>query len=791
MAVMLILGLGIGASTTVASIADRVLLRPLPYPQSDRLAALARTDHLKQPVAFSPRLVLALQQHAATFDQIAAFQFEAFNFTRTEGTDCIQGAVVTPNLFQLLRSGAILGRALLPQLDGGGARTVVISHRFWQRYLAGRGDVIGSALRLNGESYTIAGVMRKTFRFDRGAGIEGGLDFSPHVDLWAPLLLDPADGRSFLLAIGRLRNGQTLGRARQELQLLARRLESSPRESPPDLELDAGGLHDNAVRRLRPAVLILLGSGLMLLLVACVNAFSLVVAETIARRSELGTRIALGATRGSLFLQSVRETLATCLGGWIFALAFFAASGRIVARVFQDSLPGVGNLSIDGSVIAFSLVPALLLTVLLSCATPALARYSSLHSLLAGQGRGRTADRQGRALQRLFVTFQLALSFVLLLGAILMLRSMLNLLSLDRGFEARGVLTAQLALPAKQYPDGKAVVTALSSILDALRGQSSLAASGLVSVLPLGGFDRSGPGFVVEGPTPLAIPAQVSTPLVSGGYFPALKIQLLEGRLLSDEDTETAPGAVVVSATLAKKYFPHHDAIGKVLSSLGGRLRFTIVGVVADVRHAGLQEAQQPILYIPYRQVPFQVLPVLIRPVTLVARGQEGHLPSETIFQDAVRRAAPFEAVANVKSMADVVSDSLIRERIALWTVASLGVAELLLALFGVHAMVTRVAADRRREIGIRTAFGASPWGIATMILGSEVRWAGAGILLGTVFALPLTRYLTSQFFTLRGTDPLSFLAVAAGLLSAVLLSGCLPVLRASRSNPIEAISAR
>jgi putative ABC transport system permease protein len=791
-AVVLLLAAGLGASALLFAIADRVLLRPLPYPDADRLVAILKTDRFKQPAAFSPRQALSLQRRAVAFAEVAAFQFESFNYRTAAGdTECIQGVVATPNLFRVLASRAARGRVLSPRLDGAASRTVVISRRFRERYLGSQPEVIGAGLVLDGESFTVVGVMAGGFRFDRGTGMEGGMDFAPRTELWTSAPLDPGGSRNYLLAIGALQPGVSAAQASARLAAIARQDEGEGPPALPAMELAAVELHDQAVRPLRATVLLLVAGAVLLLVIAFANAANLLIAQAIARRAELGIRIALGAARPDVVAASVVETLAHCVSGWALAMVWFGASGRVVVRALQGALPGLDSLAIDGRLLAATLVPVVLFAAALGALRPALAARGGLRSLLDDQGRGRTAGRHGALARRLFLAFQLALSFILLQGAALACRSMLNLLAVDRGFAAAGVLTAQLALPAPRRADGRQVAATLTRVLAALNANRAVAAAGLVSVLPLGGTDRTGPGLTVEGPTPIAIPAAVSTPLVGGAYFSAMGIRLLAGRYLTDRDTATAPGAAVVSAALARRYLPAGAALGSTLTGMGGRLRFTVVGVVADIRHASLRVAPQPILYVPFGQVPPAILPVLARPATLVVRGRQRQLPPETVFRDALRAVAPAEAVFEVRPMAQVIGESLATERLLLWTMAAFAAAALLLAVLGAYAMLARAVVERRQEIGIRLALGAAPSAVVALVLGDTAKSAGAGILAGILVAVASSRFLGSQLFGLAATDPLTLVAVAAFLMAAVLLAGGLPAVRSSRLDPWQAIVPR
>ncbi len=792
-AVVLLLAAGLGASALLFAIADRVLLRPLPYPDADRLVAILKTDRFKQPAALSPRQALSLQRRAAAFAEVAAFQFESFNYRTAAGdTDCIQGVVATPNLFRVLASRAARGRVLSPRLDGAASRTVVISRRFRERYLASQPEVIGAGLLLDGESFTVVGVMAGGFRFDRGTGMAGGMDFAPRTELWTSSPLDPGGSRNYLLAIGALQPGVSAAQASARLAAIARQGEGEGAPPAlPEMELAAVELHDHAVRPLRATVLLLVAGAVLLLAIAFANAANLLIAQAIARRAELGIRIALGAARPDVVAASAVETLAHCLIGWALAMVGFAASARLVSRALQGALPALDSLVIDGRLVAATLVPAVLFAAVLGALLPALAARGGLRSLLDDQGRGRTPGRHGTRSRRLFLAFQLALSCILLQGAALACRSMLNLLTVDRGFAAAGVLTAQLALPAPQRTDGRQVAATLTRVLEALNANRAIAAAGLVSVLPLGGIDRTGPGLTVEGPTPITIPAAVSTPLVGGAYFSAMGIRLLAGRYLTDRDTAAAPGAAVVSAALARLYLPAGAALGSTLTGMGGKLRFTVVGVVSDVRHASLRVAPQAILYVPFRQVPPAILPVLARPATLVVRGRQRQLPPETVFRDALRAVAPAAAVFEVRPMAQVIGESLATERLLLWTMAAFAAAAVLLAVLGVYAMLARAVVERRQEIGIRLALGAAPSAVVALVLGDTAKNAGAGILAGILIALASSRLLSSQLFGLAATDPLTLVAVAAFLMAAVLLAGSLPAVRSSRIDPWQATVPR
>lgn len=789
--VTLVLALGLGTNAAIFSLIDEVLLRPLPYREPARLVLVARTDHDQTGHAFSMALLHSVRERAPALQSLAGFQYESFNWTHAGAPERVSGMVVTANLFSTLGVEAQLGRAFVfGEDESGRPRVVVLSHDLWTRRFASDPKIVGRSVVLNGQSYSVVGVMPASFLFDRGEGLPGGFDFSPEVELWVPFQIPATDRANYLLTVARIRSGLTFSQAQAQMEIVARQIERERVGSPRGLALSLARLDTEAVQQVRSPLLILLGAVGLLLLIACANVANLLLSRATARKAEFSIRASLGAGRFRLGRQLITESSVYALAAGVIGLIVASWALNICLRGYPAGMLRVDKVTITWQAAIFCCLLSLGTGVVFGL-VPLLTTFRMDLNTAIKQGRSSGGGREGRIVRQWLVAAEVALAFVLLVGAGLLARSFLNLLAIDPGFQPGRVLTAQIDLPETRYPDGPTMVTFFRRVLGDLRARPEVEAAGVVTILPLGGLDRDGPGFKIlgrSGSVGFDIPPSVTMPLISAGYFEAMGIPLREGRYFTHVDTETAGGVAVINQACARRWFANANAVGQSLSALGGRLQFTIVGVVGDVRHSGLETAPQPMIYAPYVQVPRQTMARLIRPMTLVVRGTHTFTPLAALMRSAVQGVDREQPISNVRTMTEVLARSLAQRRLLLTMMVSFALAAFVLTVIGIYAVVSYSVEQRTGEIGIRMALGAQPSSVLRMILRQSMLPTVTGLAVGLGISLGFAQVIASLLYGVTPTDARTFLSIMAVLATGTLLASYRPAKRAADLDPLVAL---
>ena len=778
------LALGIGANTAIFSVVSTVLLRPLPFHDPDRIV-VAGQEWMGGGGDFSPADFLDVQKQNHVFEQMAVYRTWNFNLTAGERPERVIGEAVTTNFFSLLGVRPLLGRDLQPT-DGGhaGDRAAILSFGLWQRYFGGNPSVLGQKIILNGEPFTVAGVMPRGFAFPE----ESELWVAPRYAVPAhPLRLnvDPATLREthYFDVLARLRPGITLEQARADLAVVFKDVvrahsDSDLRDAKPWVVT----LHEDEVGNIRPALLVLLGAVGLVLLIACANVASLVLARGVARRKELAVREALGAGRTRIIRQLLTESLLLAfIGGALGTLIAFWAFVPL-ARMVPADLHGLVQPSLDLRVFAFTALLSLVAGIGFGLA-PALtgARAEVFATLKEG---GRTVGRGRHRAQEILVVAETALALVLLAGAGLLLKSFVHLLSTDEGFDPNRVLTMQIFLPATRYgnpAERDAFVRQALTNIAALPGVQS---SCVVTRLPLnpGGSSR---GIMIEGrtytPDRQVEPITPNYSVISPGFFATLRIPLLAGRVFTARDDAQSPRVYVINRTMAKAFWPNENPIGRRVRIGTDEKWSEIVGVVGDVRQHQLGEPPSPMLYAPYAQDPWPFMDIAVRTAQ-----EPGGVASD--LQRAIQAVDKDEPVYNIRTMDEVVSRSLSSRRFNLVLLGSFATLALFLTAIGVFGLISFAVAQRRHEIGVRMALGARREDVVKLVVFHGMRLALAGVALGLAGALGLTRFLSSLLYQVRPTDGVTLSAVAL-IVAAVALAACyLPARRATRVDPMIAL---
>ncbi len=778
-AAVLTLGLGIGANTAIFSVVDGVLLSPLAGRDPDRLVMLCETtkDIPRLPVSY-PNYV-DWRQRARSFEDIAVYNgFDQFTMTGQGDPERVRGGLASGNLFTLLGIEPAAGRLIHSRDDRPDAEPVaVITDGFWRRRFAADPAVVGKPIVLDGVAYTIVGVLPPRFRLTASSEVWVPLGRFTHLPRFVRI------NHSGLIGIGRLKPGVTLDRMQADLAAVAQQLQ---RDYPADnagLGISGEPLEDLTVGSIRQPLRVLSIAVGLVLLVACTNVANLLLSRAAARQHELALRVAIGAGRRRVVRQLITESLLLAVAGGALGLGLAWAGVKLLLALHPTNIPRLMDIQVDGTVLAFALGLSVLTGLLFGLA-PALHLARSEPSLALQEG-GRRASG-GRARRRLatgLTVAEVAMALVLLVGAGLLLRSFAKLTRVDPGFDPRGVTAALVSLPDRDYPDEPHRRLAFSELLRRVRALPQVQDAALSTDLPLSTnwqtyviFERLPP--MAPGSEPLLNAASVSPE-----YFRTVRIRLLAGRGIEPTDTKSRPLAVVVSESVARRFFGGPSAIGRRMKQAGAESPWlTIVGIVSDVRNDGLRAASRGTMYLPAEQSDLMSAWLMVRSGTPL----EQLLPLLRRETAAIDRNLP---LADVTTLADALGQSVAKERFAMLMLGLFAAVALLLAAIGIYGVIAYNVAQRAQEIGVRIALGARRADVLALVVGQAMRLTLLGIVIGAAAALGAGRVIASLLFEVEPGDP-AVLAGAALLVAAVaLLAAGLPALRAARTDPRAALS--
>jgi putative ABC transport system permease protein len=772
--VALVLALGIGSTALMFTIVNSVLVQGPPYPQADRLYMLWQNIPQEDHVTFSTREFNAWKKQTEVFETLSTYMGNGFALSSAGDPEFLFGYVVTPSLFRTLRTNAALGRVFLDEEgEVGKDHVVILSQSVWRDKFAQRPDVLGQPIVLNGEPYTVIGVMPPEFDF-------------PQADakLWAPAALDGPffqqhPDAHFLRVIGRLKSGVTPQRLQAEVDLLGKRVDAPDDET--SRHYYAVSLKEFATGQLHNPLLVLLAAVGFLLLIACANVANLMLARANARQSEIAIRAAMGASRRRLIAQLLTEAAVLASIGGMAGLAI-AVWGLDLLKLFgAENIPELAHAHLDPTALGFVFLISTAAGLLFGLGPAFTASRTSFQTALKGTTRSTTgADRTRQAL----VFIEVTLAAVLLIGCALMMRSFLTLMHVDPGFRPQNVVTANAGLMKERYPDAASILRFYQTSLASVRSLPGVQAAGTVTHLPFGGNDW-GNGFEIEGqPAPAGVEYTAQMRPASPGYFPALGISLKQGRDFSESDNETAPGVAIVNEMLAKRFWPNESPLGK-------KIRFhkdwlSIVGVSGNVKHSRLDATSDAEIYVPYPQVPEDVMKFVGRDMNYVVRSAN---PASTAaeLRRAIRALDP-QMVVKITTMQALISDSIAQPRFRTWLIGIFSIFALTLACLGIYGVIAYLVTQRYKEIGIRLALGATPSNILQLILARTLKLTAAGILAGLIAAFFLSKFLSTILFGITVHDPITFVAVPASLIAIALLAGYLPARRATRVDPVTSL---
>jgi putative ABC transport system permease protein len=786
------LACAIGANTAIFSVIDGLLLKPLPLAQAEQVMKLLRHFPELDSDAVSAPKYFYWHDHRTAFSAIAAYESlgSGFNLLADGRPERIVGSHVSASFFAVFAERPQVGRTFTAEEDRSGApRAVVLSDRLWRRRFGAERAIVGRQLRLNGELYSVVGVMPRTFRFPSRS------------ELWTPFQLDPAstDQESYIEVVGRLRQGTSIAAARAAMDLLARRFAA---ERPDQVRRVEGirvlPLQEYLYGPLRQALVVLLAAVGGVLLIACVNLANLLLARAAARRREVAIRLVLGCSRVRLLLQLLVESLLLGLAGGVLGLLLGAWCLRPLLAASLVEVDRLAPVGIDGRVLLFTFGVSLLSAVLFGLAPAWQVVAGEPHETLQDASSRSAGTRASAWMRRLLVPAEVALALVLVTGATLLARSFVTLLSVPPGFSADHVLTLKMSLPPARYGNGAALgrfAAQVEARLASLRGVSEAA---LVSSLPL----EDGPpmGFAIEGryrPERGAAGGDgygvAQYRAVTPGFFRTLRVDTLRGRTFDAADRRGAAPVVVLNESAARRYWPGQSPLGSRItlgvqtSEVDPQSR-TVVGVVRNVHEVGLDEEAPPIAYVPLAQMPDAVAAgfVQLLPFSLAVRTTGPGLAQ--LAQNVERQIAavdPEQPVSDVSAMTEIVARSLGPRRFTALLLGLLALLALALAGIGVYGVLSYLVQQRAREIGVRMALGATEWNILGMVAGQGMSavWAGIAIGLGGAFAL--TRLLGNLLYGVSAHNPWSFVLTASLLGLVAVLACVIPARRASRVDSV------
>jgi putative ABC transport system permease protein len=788
-AVIVILALGIGVNTAIFSAVDATLLRPLPFRDSERLALLERVAiptrmrgmPPEAPEKRSPDIhdVLAMKD---VVTGLGAYAPGGLNLTGSGDPTRVRIAMATPSLFPLLGATPAMGRTFVDaEGKAGGANVVLLSHTLWQRQFGGDAAIVGKTIALNGISHTVVGVMPSAFAFPSGTEL--------WIPLGVPFTWEGASReaiRAYLPStrIIRLAHGVSADEADRRVRALYQRYPTAAKYLGTDRLVMP--LQQTLVKNRRTALLVLMGAATLVLLVACANVTNLLLARAAARRREIAIRAALGAARGRIVQQLLTESLMLAAVGGIAGIAFAFLGLGVLSALIPPQLTDVIPLAIDGRVLGFSLALSML-TGLVFGLWPAVGatRGSATSTINLSGGYGSTAG-DGAVLRRLFVTSEIAFALMLLIAAGLMFRSFSRLVNTDSGVDIARVASVEVTLPRSRYPNPAARSVFYDALLERLRNMPGIEAAAAINEIPLRGEWGIGISVQPEGrtPTPDAEGIYPQYLRVTPGYFRTMGIRLLAGRAIDVHDDSTRPAAVINSATAAALW-PGENALGKRFSfgAMPGQkpAYLTVVGIAADVRSQSLEQAPKPQMYLAFNEAPTDY-------AGIVARGSMEPPALLSALRTAVSGTDPQQAVSNLQMLEQAVAKTIAPRRTNTVLIATFGLLAVVLAAYGVYAVIAYGVAQRTREIGIRIALGARAADVLRMTMREGLLLAAVGIAIGLGGAWALSRLMESLLFGVNPRDPFTFIAAPLLLLALALGATLLPARKAARVDPMTAI---
>ena len=779
---ILTLALGIGANTTIFSVINAVLLRPLPYSHPDRLVLLAEHWPAFPILSVSYANYKDFRDQSSSYDAVAAVQPLNYTLTGSGNPERVTGMTITSSLLPMLGIQPVIGRGIQPEDDRvGGAPVALISYALWQRDFGGESDVLGKSLTLDNNPYTVIGVLPA--RFQIMAPSDVFVPFEP----WAHTLPDDRSWHTGIRPIARLKNGATVQEARNELQMIAKRLEKQYPETNTNVESLVLPLHDQIVANVRPALLTLLVAVGLVLLIACANVANLLLARATQREKEVAIRTALGASRGRIVRQLLTESVLLSLAGGALGLALAALGLDSLLHLAAASVPRAEGIGLDPTVLGFTAGLAIFTGILFGLAPAFQSSRMDIRDQLNQSGRGSSSGGHHQRLRSVLVVAEVAISMILLIGAGLLIRSFARLQTVQPGFQPDHILLTDVPISLTVYSKPEQQVAFFDRLLEKVRALPGVKAAGAASTMPV-----SGQGavihFNIEGRAPKTPNDYIMAGyrVVSPGYFEALGIPLVTGRAIEQRDSFTAPSVVVLNQAMAAKFFPGENPLGKRLqigeTPDNSIPMMEVVGVVGNVKQK-LESDSKEEMYVPYMQ---PVLPLF--GLTVALRTSQDPTAMTSALRGAILEVDKNQPLVNVRTMEQSISNSLDEQRFRTLLLGLLAGLALVLSAIGVYGVMSYSVSLRTQEIGIRVALGAQWRDVFSLVITRGFALVGVGILIGGIASWLLSRLINQFLFGIHAGDPATFFGVAAMLLVVAFLACYFPARRATRVDPIIAL---
>jgi putative ABC transport system permease protein len=774
------LALGIGANTAIFSVVNKLLLSQLPYKEPDRIITLwerlSDDGAKKQKVA--PANFLDWRERNQVFDEMAAVYPYGFDYTGGTEPETFRSWLVSEGFFETFGVRALYGRTFDPEeYKAGNPRVVVIGYGLWQRRFGSDPNLVGQTLQLDGEPYTVVGILPPEFRF---------LD---EKQMWAPKIFADHDRRQrtggYIDVVARLKPGATIEQARDEMSAIAAGLASEHPRTNQDTGVTLVPLPEQIVGHVRPALLVLLGAVGLVLVIACANVANLLLARGAERQKELAIRAALGAGRIRLVRQLLTESLTLALLGGIGGILLASWGIDAILALSPSNLPRIDEVSIDGRVIGFAFAASMLTALAFGLAPAIQFSRPELQQFLKEGGRTSTAGFGRRRLRHALVISEIAIALMLLVGAGLLVRSFIRLLQVDPGFTPDNVLSLQVFIWDKyQTPERRTAF--FDEAFTRLSSLPGVQAVGAVTALPFNNEDTIDVAttFTIDGaPAEPGRQLTAYSTVASIDYFKVMSIPLARGRPFNEFDRAGSPPVVLINEAMSRRYWPDEDPVGKKITvgSFGRPMSREIIGVVGDVRHTGLDSNPRPEFFVPHLQNPFGGMAIVVR-----ATSDPDQLL--TAAKDQIRAINKDQPFYSINTMDALLTKSLGERRFNLLLLCAFATIALLLAGVGIYGLISFSISQRTHEIGVRMALGAKTRDITRMVLGEGIALALIGVGVGIVGALLLTRFLKSFLFGVTPTDPVTFAIISVLLIAIALVASYLPARRATRVDPMVAL---
>lgn len=788
--------LAIAANTAVFSLVNALLIRPLPFQAPQNLVLLFEkfTAQGLDQIPVSAPEYLDWEKQTRSYERIAAFDFANFNLTGGDMPERIQGAAVTPSLFPLLGVHPIKGRVFNESEFGeGNDGVVVISERLWRRRFNSDPQLVGTQLSINGRSFSVVGIMPTNFEFPLPLfGVQGGT-FAERADIWKPIAFNKAElesrGSRSYGVIGRLKPGVTVTQAQAEADtIVANWHPLFPDNYEPATKFGATiyPLHNLVIGGMRPALMILLGAVAVVLLIACANLTTMLLARAGAREREFAIRLALGAGRTQLVRQMLSESILLALVGGSAGVVLAVWGLDLLRSIGAQTVPRLAEVNLDLRVLLVTLGVAVVTGIVIGL-IPALASGKpELTEALKEGGRGSTSGLRRNRLRNALVVAEVALALVLLVGASLLLKSFVRLQNVHPGFEPKNVLTMEVALPLLKYPRGKPVADFFAEATRRVKALPGVEAAAFTTILPLSGTN-SDSSFAIEGRDPTAEKVYPDEEIrgITPEYFSVLKVPLLQGRFFNDGDQFEGPGVIIVNNAFAKKWFPNQEVAGKRITFNDPRKPdvkwLTIVGVVGDMRHRGLDLDPKPEYYQAHNQTPYRGMILTVRSV------QDPRSLTSAIRRE-ISGLDPDLPAANVRTLDQVTADSIAPRRLSVVLIGVFAAVALVLASVGIYGVMSFLVVQRTHEIGVRMALGAQRSDVLRLVLGRAAKLVFIGTAVGLFLGVFSNQALRALLYNVGAFDLMTFVSVTVALAAVSLLASYIPARRATQADPMIAL---